>query len=229
MRRVNMVLREVLAEGVEALEDPGLGFVTITAVRAPSDLSQAAVYVSVLGSEQRRARSLRALERARGVLQSRIARELHFKRTPQLSFHYDETIDQAMRLEELISREHSPLVEAQPGMTDIALDTDLESVVAALAAADRVIIATHENPDGDAIGSMSAAAGALRQLGKEVRTYLEPESSIPHEVAFLDTEGLERQFDPAVARGLDAARPRLRQRAPPGRPVRRSARRLLDR
>ena len=47
-----MVLREVLAEGVEALEDPGLGFVTITAVRAASDLSQASVYVSVLGSEQ---------------------------------------------------------------------------------------------------------------------------------------------------------------------------------
>jgi bifunctional oligoribonuclease and PAP phosphatase NrnA len=201
MRRVNMVLREVLAEGVDSLGDPGLGFVTITAVRAAPDLSQAAVYVSVLGSERRRGRSLRALERAHGVLQSRIARELHLKRTPQLSFHYDETIDQAMRLEELISREHSPLAEAQSGMTDIALDTDLESVVAALAAADRVIIATHENPDGDAIGSMSAAAGALRQLGKEVRTYLEPESSIPHEVAFLDTEGLERRFDPATLTG----------------------------
>jgi phosphoesterase RecJ-like protein len=201
MRRVNMVLREVLAEGVEALEDPGLGFVTITSVRATSDLSQATVYVSVLGSEKRRARSLRALDRAHGVLQSRVARELHFKRTPQLSFHYDETIDQAMRLEELISREQEPPVEAFPGMTDIALETDLESVVAALAAADRVLIATHENPDGDAIGSMSAAAGAMRQLGKQVRTFLEPESSIPHEVAFLDTDGLERQVDPASLAG----------------------------
>ena len=42
-------------------------------------------------------------------------------------------------------------------MTDSALSHDLESVVAALAAADRVLVATHENPDGDAIGSMSAA------------------------------------------------------------------------
>jgi phosphoesterase RecJ-like protein len=201
MRRVNMVLREVLAEGVEALEDPGLGFVTITAVRAASDLSQASVYVSVLGSEKRRARSLRALDRAHGVLQSRVARELHFKRTPQLSFHYDETIDQAMRLEELISREQGPPVEAQPGMTDIALETDLEAVVAALAATDRVLIATHENPDGDAIGSMAAAAAAIRRLGKEVRTYLEPESSVPHEVAFLDTDGLERHVDPATLSG----------------------------
>ena len=114
MRRVNMVLREVLAEGVEALEDPGLGFVTITAVRAASDLSQAAVYVSVLGSERRRGRSLRVLERAHGVLQSRIARELHFKRTPQLSFHYDESLDQAMRLEELISRAQEPPARPSP-------------------------------------------------------------------------------------------------------------------
>jgi bifunctional oligoribonuclease and PAP phosphatase NrnA len=200
MRRVNEVIREVLAEGVEALGDPGLGFVTVTTVRTTADLSHADVFVSVLGSEKRRARSLRALDRAHGVLQARIARELHFKRTPQLSFHYDETIDQAMRLEELISREQPP-VENQSGMTDIAPDTDLEAVVAALAAADRVLIATHENPDGDAIGSMSAAAGALRQLGKEVRTYLEPESSIPHEVSFLDTSGLERSVDPASLAG----------------------------
>jgi bifunctional oligoribonuclease and PAP phosphatase NrnA len=195
MRRVNEVLREVLADGVEALGDPGLGFVTVTAVRAAADLSQASVYVSVLGAEKRRARSLRALERAHGVLQARIARELHLKRTPQLSFHYDETLDQAMRLEQLIRREHE-LVEPDSGMTDIALENDQAAVVAALAAADRVLIATHENPDGDAIGSMAAAAGAIRSLGKEVRTYLEPESVIPHEVAFLDIEGLERTVDP---------------------------------
>jgi bifunctional oligoribonuclease and PAP phosphatase NrnA len=200
MRRVNEVLREVLADGVEALGDPGLGFVTVTAVRAAPDLSQASVYVSVLGAEKRRARSLRALERAHGVLQARIARELHLKRTPQLSFHYDETLDQAMRLEQLIRREHE-LVEPDSGMTDIALENDLAAVVAALAAADRVLIATHENPDGDAIGSMAAAAGAIRSLGKEVRTYLEPESVIPHEVAFLDTEGLERTVDPDSLEG----------------------------
>ena len=229
MRRVNEVLREVLAEGVEALGDPGLGFVTVTSVRAAPDVSKASVYVSVLGSERRRARSLRALERAHGVLQSRIARELHLKRTPQLSFHYDETLDQAMRLEELMSREQDAPVEPQPGMTDIALDTDLEAVVAALAAADRVLIATHENPDGDAIGSMTAAAAALRQLGRDVRTYLEPESTIPHEVAFLDTERRRAAHRSGHARGVGAARARLRQRASPRRPVHRFARALRAR
>ena len=114
MRRVNEVLREVLAEGVDALGDPGLGFVTITSVRATPDVSKARVYVSVLGSERRRARSLRALERAHGVLQSRIARELHLKRTPQLSFHYDETLDQAMRLNEIMAHDSPAPADPDP-------------------------------------------------------------------------------------------------------------------
>jgi ribosome-binding factor A len=102
MRRVNEALRHVLADGVERLGDPSLGIVTVTAVRATNDLQQAVVYVSVLGSEKRRARSLRALERAHGVLQKSVAAELHLKRTPQLIFQYDETIDQGLRMSELL-------------------------------------------------------------------------------------------------------------------------------
>ena len=72
--------------------------------RTSPDLVHAEVFVSVLGvAEAAAPRALRALERAHGVLQARIARELHLKRTPQLSFHYDETLDQAMRLNELMA------------------------------------------------------------------------------------------------------------------------------
>ncbi|HSD03294.1 MAG TPA: 30S ribosome-binding factor RbfA [Gaiellales bacterium] len=101
---MNEALRHVLADGVESLGDPGLGFVTVTAVRTSHDLGHAEVYVSVLGSQKRRTASMRALDRAHGVLQGRIARELHLKRTPQLSFHYDETVDRAMRLNELLAQ-----------------------------------------------------------------------------------------------------------------------------
>lgn len=103
-RRVNEALRQVLADGIEALADPGLGFVTVTAVRATSDLTQATVYVSVLGNDRRRTAALNALERARGLLQKRVARELHFKRTPLLTFEYDETTDRALRLTALIDQ-----------------------------------------------------------------------------------------------------------------------------
>jgi ribosome-binding factor A len=104
MRRVNEALRQVLADGVEGLSDPGLGFVTVTAVRAVSDLTQATVYVSVLGNERKRTAAMAALERSRGVLQHRVARELHFKRTPLLTFRYDENTDRALRLTELIDQ-----------------------------------------------------------------------------------------------------------------------------
>jgi ribosome-binding factor A len=114
MRRVNESLRKVLADGVEQLGDPSVGFVTVTGVRASSDFSQAVVYVSVLGSEKRRARSMRALERAHGVLQRRIATELRLRRTPQLIFHYDETVDRALRMHELIDQ----VVPAPPDEPD---------------------------------------------------------------------------------------------------------------
>ena len=104
MRRVNESLRKVLADGVERLGDPSIGFVTVTGVRATSDFSQAVVYVSVLGGDKRRTRSLAALERAHGVLQQRVARELRLRRTPQLIFQYDETVDRALRMSELIDQ-----------------------------------------------------------------------------------------------------------------------------
>jgi bifunctional oligoribonuclease and PAP phosphatase NrnA len=85
-------------------------------------------------------------------------------------------------------------------MTD-SLNRDLAAVVAALAAADRVLIASHENPDGDAIGSMAAAAQALGGLGKQVRLYLHPDSPIPSEYDFLEMDGVERSIEPGSTEG----------------------------
>ena len=102
LRRVNEALREVVSQGLSSLKDPGLGFVTVTAVRAAPDLRQATVYVSVLGSERRREKSLAALERAHGVLQQRVNRELHLKRTPRLVFEYDRSVEHAARIGKLL-------------------------------------------------------------------------------------------------------------------------------
>jgi ribosome-binding factor A len=102
MRRVNEALREVLSEAMGALKDPRIGFVTITGVKASPDLRQATVYVSVLGSARKREASLAGLESSHGVLQAVVNRELHLKRTPQLRFEYDPTIEEGMRLTRLI-------------------------------------------------------------------------------------------------------------------------------
>ena len=102
MRRVNEAVRAVLAEAVGDLKDPRIGFVTVTGVDATHDLRQAAVYVSVLGSARKRERSLEGLTAAHGVLQARLARELRMKRTPQLTFHYDPTVEEGVRMSRLI-------------------------------------------------------------------------------------------------------------------------------
>jgi ribosome-binding factor A len=102
MRRVNEALREVLSEGIAGLKDPRIGFVTVTGVDTSPDLRQATVYVSVLGVEAKQRATLAGLQSAHGVLQSRVNRELRLKRTPQLTFEYDPTIERGVRLSRLI-------------------------------------------------------------------------------------------------------------------------------
>lgn len=102
MRRVNEALKEVLSESIGELKDPRIGFVTVTGVQASPDLRHATVYVSVLGSVSKREATLAGLQSSHGVLQGRVNRELHLKRTPQLSFEYDPTIERGVRLSRLI-------------------------------------------------------------------------------------------------------------------------------
>jgi ribosome-binding factor A len=102
MRRVNEAVRAVLAEAVGDLKDPRIGFVTVTGVATTTDLRQATVFVSVLGSEHKRDRSLEGLAAAHGVLQARLAKELRMKRTPQLTFHYDPSVEEGVRMSRLI-------------------------------------------------------------------------------------------------------------------------------
>jgi ribosome-binding factor A len=102
MRRVNEALKEVLSEGIVELKDPRIGFVTVTGVVTSADLRHARVFVSVLGSERKREGSLAGLTAAHGVLQARVARELRMKRTPQLAFEYDPTVERGVRMTQLI-------------------------------------------------------------------------------------------------------------------------------
>jgi ribosome-binding factor A len=99
---VNEAVREVVSEGLGALKDPRIGFVTVTGVETSPDLRHARVFVSVLGSEAKRERTLAGLAAAHGVLQARLARQLRMKRTPQLAFEYDPTVERGVRMTQLI-------------------------------------------------------------------------------------------------------------------------------
>jgi ribosome-binding factor A len=102
MRRVNESLRQVLAEAMPELKDPRIGLVTVTGVDTAPDLRHATVYVSVLGSARKRKASLQGLEAATGLLQGHLARQLRMKRTPQLTFEYDPSVERGVRMTKLI-------------------------------------------------------------------------------------------------------------------------------
>jgi phosphoesterase RecJ-like protein len=72
--------------------------------------------------------------------------------------------------------------------------TDLQAVAAALREHDRFLVVTHENPDGDALGSLLATTLALRGLGKDVEMYLGGSGSLPREYAFMQLDGLRRDL-----------------------------------
>ena len=102
MRRVNESVRQVLAEALLELKDPRIGLVTVTGVDTTSDLRQATVFVSDYGSPRKRQASLQGLAAAHVLLQGRLARELRMKRTPQLTFEYDPTVERGVRMTHLI-------------------------------------------------------------------------------------------------------------------------------
>jgi ribosome-binding factor A len=113
--RVGEALREVVAEAIERrVDDPRLGFVTVTAVDAAPDLRSAKVFVSVL--EQNPEGTLAALADAAPLLQREIARHLRLMWTPRLVFIPDTGQERAFQLDALIDQ----------AVKDIDLDTDTE-------------------------------------------------------------------------------------------------------
>jgi phosphoesterase RecJ-like protein len=77
--------------------------------------------------------------------------------------------------------------------------TELDAVVEAIRANDRFLVVTHENPDGDALGSMLAATLALRAVGKDAVMYLTGRAPLPAEYRFLSLAGLTHDLPDDLA------------------------------
>jgi len=86
------------------LKDPRIGFVTVTDVRVTGDLQQAKVYITVLGDEEQRENTLKGLSKAKGFIRSEIGQRIRLRKTPEIIFEIDETIDYGNRIESLIKQ-----------------------------------------------------------------------------------------------------------------------------
>ncbi len=100
--QIKSIVSGILAKD---LDDPGLGFVTITKVSVSPDLENAVVYVSVLGEEEQKRSSMEALERATGFVKGILGDKLKLRLVPKLRFAYDESLEKASRVWNLMSKE----------------------------------------------------------------------------------------------------------------------------
>ena len=103
MRKVNELVREVVADAIRDLKDPRIGFVTVTGAETSPDLRHAVVYYSALGSDEEQAASAEALARATPRLQGALGEQTRLRYTPKLEFRIDESIDRGLRITEILA------------------------------------------------------------------------------------------------------------------------------
>ncbi len=105
VRKIADRIQVIVAEMLERrIKDPRLGFVTITDVRVTGDSQQATIFYTVLGAEQDRADTAVALESAKGVLRSEVAKQLGMRLAPTLAFVHDALPEEARALDEVLAR-----------------------------------------------------------------------------------------------------------------------------
>ncbi len=97
-----LILQEVSLIIRSEVKDPGVGFVTLTAVEVSDDLRYAKIYISVMGDEKEKKRSLRALNRAKGFIRSSFGTKVRLKYLPEMSFYLDRSLDRVKRIEDIL-------------------------------------------------------------------------------------------------------------------------------
>ena len=106
IERVNSLIRQEISQLLQhQVKDPRLGnFVAVTEVSTSLDLRYAKVFVSCMGSEEEKREALSGLIAASGFFRSRLAKRLRLRRIPELSFHWDDSIQRGAHLLQLIDK-----------------------------------------------------------------------------------------------------------------------------
>jgi ribosome-binding factor A len=122
--RVGDQVRQELAELIARdVQDPGIGFLTITRVKLTPDLQQARVFYTTIGDEKQRAETAKALRRATPFLRRQVGQRLRLKHVPELQFFYDESIERQDRIERILQDIHTER-EEHPHLNELAAGDD---------------------------------------------------------------------------------------------------------
>lgn len=84
------------------IKDPRVGFVTVTDVEVTGDLQQAKIFISVLGNDEEKKETLLGLAKAKGFIRSEIGHRIRLRKTPEITFEFDEALEYGNRIESLL-------------------------------------------------------------------------------------------------------------------------------
>jgi len=119
--RINAEVQRELSNIIRELKDPRVGIMTsVTAVEVAPDLKTCKAYISVLGSEQEKADTMKGLKSAEGFIRRQLARELNLRNTPEMRFILDTSIEYGVTMSKMIADVTADLPE------DSEIDDDKE-------------------------------------------------------------------------------------------------------
>lgn len=103
VNRVGEQMKKELGDIIgRKIKDPRIGFVTVTDVEVTGDLQQAKVFISVLGDDVQKENTLKALAKAKGFIRTEIGQRIRLRKTPEITFEFDQSIDYGNRIETLL-------------------------------------------------------------------------------------------------------------------------------
>jgi ribosome-binding factor A len=103
--RVGEQIKKEISSIIQSeLKDPRIGFITVTGVEITNDLSQAKVFLSVLGTDEQKEETLKALGRSSGYIRSELGKRIRLRKVPELMFRLDASIDYGSKIERLLEQ-----------------------------------------------------------------------------------------------------------------------------
>ena len=119
MERVQELMKQEISKIIlEDIKDPRVGFVTVTRVHVTSDLRSARVFVSLMGTDEQMADSLRGLNRSLGFIRREVGQRVRLRYTPELSLELDDTMAYSAHIQELLLRVRKEEQEKKGGESE---------------------------------------------------------------------------------------------------------------
>ncbi len=124
--RMDQILKKEISRILQfELKNPKLGFVTVTDVECTRDMSQAKVYVSFLGKQERNDAGMRVLRSSKGFIRSTLAKNIKARKMPDLIFVQDTSLAHGQKIESILST--LPKEDAQNSSSDSSLEDSTSS------------------------------------------------------------------------------------------------------